>query len=362
MNSMPPPPRVSSDGAFVEFPGLLIIRLMSACNQSCVFCMTKDEIASSGVVDYDEAARVIARQPAGARIEFFGGEPTIHPRFLDLVGVARQRGHDCSIATNGRKLSDQEFVARLAALGSGKIYVRTTVYGDTADVHDYYTNVRGSHAETMRGIRNVVDHGFRVQVNIVILEKNFERLPELAKQINECGVPRIKFGNLVDVESCGPHAVPLSHVSPHLVRAIEISERLGLTVTVEKTPMCAIAGRIDLVSTERVLGQWPRDFNDTGVCGECLVRRWCDGLDPGYVSVFGFGGIHKLDEVPAAAVERCLGREPEFLKFYCVRVENELIDDETARELYAILQTVTAQHGRLAVFPSRYIGAGSGVP
>jgi sulfatase maturation enzyme AslB (radical SAM superfamily) len=317
--------------------------------------MTSDEIASSDEVDYEEAVEAISRQAADSRVEFFGGEPTIHPRFLDLVEAARRRGHQCSMATNGRTLADGGFIRRLAKLGSDAIYIRTTVYGDTAEVHDAYTNVRGSYSETIQGVRNAVELGFKVQVNTVILERNHMHLATIADQVSGLGASHIKFGNLVDVDSCADHAVPMSRVSPHLIRAIDVSERHDLSVTVEKTPICAIAGRIDLVSTERDLGQWPREYDDAGECRSCLVRPWCDGLDPGYVSVFGFEGIRSLDKVPALAIERCSERTPEFLKTHCVRVERELLDEKTAEHLNIILKDVASQHGRLAVFASRYV-------
>jgi pyruvate-formate lyase-activating enzyme len=317
--------------------------------------MTRDEIASATTVDYSQAEAAIVSQPPGTRIEFFGGEPTLHPRFLDFVRLAREHGHSCSMATNGRRLSDEDFVSRLAELGAEEIYVRTSVYGDCAAVHDQYTGVQGSYAETWAGILHCLRRGFLVQVNTVILEKNVERLTAIARRVHQFEVPRIKFGNLVDVELCAPHAVPLSRVSEPLNRAIEVSEDLGLVVTVEKTPICVIAGRIDLVSTERQLGHWPRGFDDQGVCGDCLVRSWCDGLDPGYVSVFGYDGIHRLEKVPAKAVEGDPERPPEFLKMHCVRVPNPKLDEATATKLHRVLTAVENQHGRLAVFPNRTI-------
>ncbi len=343
-------PSSSAGTSFVAFPGLLVIRLVDRCNQRCRFCMARDEIAASNPVDYDEAIAAIAGQPECQRVEFFGGEPTLHPRFLDLVRFARERRHQCSIATNGRRLSDERFVDALAALGSAAIYLRTSIYGDTAETHDYYTNVGGSHAQTVRGIGHAVARGFTVQVNIVILRGNCDRLETFPRQVAEWGARRIKFGSLVDVESCPEHAVPLSDVSPHLVQAIALAERLGLTVTVEKTPICTIGGRVDLVSTERALGNWPRAFDDGGACRGCVFREWCDGLDPGYAARFGLGGIHRMEKVPAIAIERCRQREPEFLKMHCALAARLEAGDRDARELRELSRLVTAQHGRLAVF------------
>ena len=41
---------------FHEVPGILLVRLMSRCNEKCLFCMVADEIALSDDLDYQEVA------------------------------------------------------------------------------------------------------------------------------------------------------------------------------------------------------------------------------------------------------------------------------------------------------------------
>ena len=130
---------------FHEVPGILLVRLMSRCNERCVFCMVADEIEQSADLDYLAAADRITSQPAGTQIEFFGGEPTIYPRFLDLLTVARQHGYYCSVATNMRIFHSEAFTRRVASLDASQIYMRTSIYGDSVELHDRYTATRGSY-------------------------------------------------------------------------------------------------------------------------------------------------------------------------------------------------------------------------
>src|SRR5262245_1057462 len=141
---------------FVEVPGILMIRLMSRCNEKCLFCMVADEIAGSDDLNFQEAVARIASQPPGTLIEFFGGEPTIYPQFLDLLRETRQRGYPCSIATNLRIFHSRKFTRAVADLDATQIYIRTSIYGCDVALHDYYTATPGSYAQTLAGIHNIV--------------------------------------------------------------------------------------------------------------------------------------------------------------------------------------------------------------
>jgi pyruvate-formate lyase-activating enzyme len=342
---------------FHEVPGILLVRLMSRCNEKCLFCMVADEIAQSDDLNFQEAVDKIISQPIGTQIEFFGGEPTIYPRFLDLLRVARQHGYYCSIASNVRIFHSDRYTDAVAALDPSKIYIRTSIYGDTEALHDYYTDTPGSYRQTVRGIQNIVQAGFMCQVNIVILKENVDKLSSIVDQVHTWGVPRIKFGNLISLSTCGPHAVRLSTVRPRLRDAIGRAESFGLTVTVEKTPVCVASGRIDLMSTERMIYQSTRSFDDPGTCGGCLVRPWCDGLDPDYVTLFGYDGIERLTAISPAVLSGSLKQsgEPELLKMHCVEIADSRPDEATMLALYELSQRVAAKHGCLAVFPSEYI-------
>src|SRR5687767_10248492 len=113
---------------FYEIPGILLIRLMSRCNEKCVFCMVETEISETDDVEYSEAEAMIVKQPPGTIIEFFGGEPTIYPHFMRLLQLARGRGYHCSIATNARIFHSSKFTRRVSELGVDNIYIRTSLY------------------------------------------------------------------------------------------------------------------------------------------------------------------------------------------------------------------------------------------
>ncbi|MEI8254868.1 MAG: radical SAM protein, partial [Deltaproteobacteria bacterium] len=114
---------------------LPIIEITNHCNLSCPICivrnrhnyeMTKDEFAT--ILD-----GLVAREGTLETLNLSGGEPTLHPHFLELVDMARARKEIArvSVATNGLRLaSDPALCDALAARG---VYV--SLQYDAPDGH-----------------------------------------------------------------------------------------------------------------------------------------------------------------------------------------------------------------------------------
>jgi len=125
--------------------GLGNIDLTNRCDLVCPICFANANVA--GYVyepSYEEIVQMLkafrGEQPvAGRMIQFSGGEPTLHPRFLDIVRASRRLGFShVQIASNGINLSDHRFAAECAEAGLHTIYLQFD--GVTDDV---YRKTRG---------------------------------------------------------------------------------------------------------------------------------------------------------------------------------------------------------------------------
>jgi radical S-adenosyl methionine domain-containing protein 2 len=79
--------------------------LFKPCDAACGFCFaTFRDVA--GQLSRDDAFRLIETLRAAGveKLNFAGGEPTLHPRIGDLLHLARQLGMVTSIVTNGSRL------------------------------------------------------------------------------------------------------------------------------------------------------------------------------------------------------------------------------------------------------------------
>jgi MoaA/NifB/PqqE/SkfB family radical SAM enzyme len=340
---------------------LLILLLLSRCNNRCRFCMVDDEIETSVDLPLEIGRQLIEDQSPETRIEFFGGEPTIHPHFWELLTLARKRGFNCSIATNGRTFASKKFAGRMASLDAGKIYVRTSLYGPDSEIHDYYTRSPGSFEQTVRGVQHLVQYDFMSQINIVIMNRNANYLTRMVDLVSDLGVPRIKFGMLVDSEKNLSHLVRLAQLRKPLNQAVERALRSGLRVTIEKTPMCLAPSFVSHFTCERQIAPVDRAYAFDGPCGRCVVARWCPGVDPYYLKCFGAEELLPLRSLPADQIHSpdinsLRTFEPEIFKVHFIALQPAWMQDRKAlRRLAALENRIAENLGEIALVPLELI-------
>lgn len=104
---------------------LALIEVNSACNLDCPLCFANSgtHLAKDGFELTLEQVefmldRYVAAEGEPEVLQFSGGEPTLHPRLLDFVEMARQKGISyVMINTNGLRIAhDDELVAGLRRL------------------------------------------------------------------------------------------------------------------------------------------------------------------------------------------------------------------------------------------------------
>ncbi|NYT12325.1 MAG: radical SAM protein [Methanomassiliicoccales archaeon] len=106
--------------------------LTNRCNMKCPICFANANAA--GYVyepSYDEVVQMMQtlrdeRPVPCTAIQFAGGEPTIYPRFFDVIKKAKEMGFaQVQVATNGVKLAnDPDFARKCAEAGLNTIYLQ----------------------------------------------------------------------------------------------------------------------------------------------------------------------------------------------------------------------------------------------
>ena len=176
------PNRCGICGWHTSHTSLANVDLTSRCNLSCHVCFA-DANRMSYELSFDQALdalrRLRAQCPAPAfAVQFSGGEPTVHPRFLDIVAAAKALGFShIQTASNGLKLADPDFARR--ARDAGLQYVYLQMDGTSDDV---FLRLRGRplFATKLAAIESARKAGLRVIF-----------VPTIIKGVNDC-----QIGNL----------------------------------------------------------------------------------------------------------------------------------------------------------------------
>ena len=157
--------------------------ITGACNYRCRHCFAASDAGGmSGGFSLDKCKDVI-RQLAEVgvkRVELTGGEPLVHPHFLEIVEELTARGIKLHyIHTNGALLT-QEVFDKLNALGQ-KPSIGMSF--DGLGTHDWMRNKEGAEADAMRALELTHKNGFYLRVNININEVTAPRLLETCREM-----------------------------------------------------------------------------------------------------------------------------------------------------------------------------------
>ena len=83
------------------------LAISTVCNQNCPYCFTVDYLNKAGghreFLDIDgfEKSLSFLERSGIEEIRLLGGEPTLHPQFIELIKRARKTGKRMVIFSNG---------------------------------------------------------------------------------------------------------------------------------------------------------------------------------------------------------------------------------------------------------------------
>lgn len=163
-----------------------------SCNNKCVWCYADSDPKNKQVMGFSEikeAISLIARIKPKQFI-LIGGEPTIHPKFLEILKYADKKGIKPEIVTNGRLLSDKKFFNNCKDHLSK---VGISIGGASERTHESVTKVKGSFRQTLQAIRNCVESKIAFNVSMTIGNENINEATELIDLLKKEGVKSMTF-------------------------------------------------------------------------------------------------------------------------------------------------------------------------
>ena len=127
------------------------------CNDNCIFCYDGTSRKTAPDLLLKEAKKTIVkmRNEGKKTISLGGSEPTIYPHILELTDFIKNLGLKFRMASNLKRCSDKNFAKILTENGLYEVY--TSLHGDTAELHDKITRVKGSFEARTQGIKNLID-------------------------------------------------------------------------------------------------------------------------------------------------------------------------------------------------------------
>jgi MoaA/NifB/PqqE/SkfB family radical SAM enzyme len=257
-----PTPWIGPNGRVME---RLELHLTYTCPERCSFCSEDHRMRSYSPypVNWARAATVLRQQAARGvkNIHLTGGEPTIHPQFVEVLALAKKLGMRTSVGTIGTMLARRDFAARAMPHLDEALF---SLHGPDAATHDAMAGRAGSFEQVCTAITNAreLGKGFRAYVNTVVTRENVEALPDTAALADALGAELIVISNLTPegkgYDAYERLAVPLETLARILPRVPARAPRA--VVRFFGVPMCILGDHAflsnDLHWDPRVTVEW----------------------------------------------------------------------------------------------------------
>jgi radical SAM protein with 4Fe4S-binding SPASM domain len=127
-------------------------------------------------------------------IIFPGGEPTLVPWLFDLIGEAVRLGLIAGLNTNGRRLAEFGFAARLKSAGLD--HVQITLESSRSAVHNAMT-AADSFAETLAGVRQSLSAGLHTITNTTLTRQNVDHAREIVDFLHSLGLKTFAMNGMI---------------------------------------------------------------------------------------------------------------------------------------------------------------------
>lgn len=299
----------------------LELHITYTCPERCLFCSEDHRMARFNPypVTLGRVVRILREHAARGveAVHFTGGEPTVHPDFLEILQTARQLGLRTSMGTIGTGLANPSFAARAMPYLDDVLF---SLHGADAATHDGLTRHPGSFDKLWRAVHNAKEKaGFRPSFNSVLTRVNLATLPDIGALIAASGGGLWIISNLTP-EGAGEDRYDLLAVRLAEIGAVaEASVRAASPAIVRffGVPACVLppAQRMytnDLHWNPRVTVEWAahpgkvalegiyswtpeRKRAQADVCGGCAWRDLCPGAFAAYLERHGAGELRPLE-------------------------------------------------------------------
>jgi len=264
------------------------VRLVTACNSRCVFCLDTD--TPRGVyIPEDEIRRELDRgreQLHADKVIVSGGEGSIHPKFIEIIRYAKDIGYSrVQTVTNGVMLSKRDFYNRAVEAGLGEITY--SLHGHTAELHDRLTATPGAFNKLMKGMMRAIREGrIIVNVDVCINKQNVPYIDQIVDLCLQAGVREFDLLHVI------PQGVafenrkdlfydPVDHL-PRLKKVFSLNRHPGVVIWTNRFPVEFLEDLEDLIQDphkmlDEVNGRrfQVRKYLDEGVPLECRDKERC---------------------------------------------------------------------------------------
>jgi MoaA/NifB/PqqE/SkfB family radical SAM enzyme len=291
------------------------------CGSACNFCCVRDKVDwfrqthTSPHMALDAIKEIVDEKAAAgfSYVTLTGGEPTLHPKFPEIVRYCKKLNMRVSVNSNATILSNESFCRDVAPF-IDEIVV--SIHGHTRQLHDRLTGTSGSYDKFIKAMVNLhrVPGETYLITDTVILTENIAFMAQITDFLTE--FPKLNHILFSNVNIPPDKVELLRHLVPTLPQVQDILPTIATRVTARKgrilrfygIPLC-IMGEYKAHSSDlsfepkTVIEQYMKNGRmhrkespaprpnkakrKTAKCLGCFYENLCGGVFNSYFTLFG---------------------------------------------------------------------------
>ncbi len=110
-----------------------LVRMTEQCNLDCPICLAKANTEGTPDLDLTGLEELLS-QRRGIKIDLMSAEPTVRADLEDWIRKVKRAGNIAALHTNGLKLADPDYVARLKRAGVDEVFLQFDGFDDNAHI------------------------------------------------------------------------------------------------------------------------------------------------------------------------------------------------------------------------------------
>lgn len=174
------------------FPRYLQIELTKRCNLYCPHCYKSANDNDAADIDVLELKKIIdfIGENRVEKVGFTGGEPLLHPQFIDIVKYIQKITHaDIELNTNGLLVGElpMEFLKKFRAIS-------ISMYGKDRDEFLKKTGSLNGFDKFVESCKKLSENGVRFNLSLIMTKDRLNHMEEYVLLAIELGASSMSFG------------------------------------------------------------------------------------------------------------------------------------------------------------------------
>jgi His-Xaa-Ser system radical SAM maturase HxsC len=280
------------------------------CNNKCLMCTNPDRPWPAWDGSFDYSYKALIKRLKGKTDEIgkknaiylTGGEPTIHPHFVDLLHFLNRTfpKQTIKLLTNGRRFTYASFAKTVLNI-CPRLEVDLSLYGPNQKIHDAVTRSPGSFEQTTTGLRNLLDHKKSQQtigLRLVLTKLSYKYLAETLELVHKkfLEVDRVAV-IFIEMEAQAEKnldsvGITYNQLKKYLKSVYPLIDGLK-EFRLYHFPLCAVDKKL-WPFVWRTLP--PNEVAFVKICSRCLYKEVCLGIHKQYLKNVGSKEFKPIEE------------------------------------------------------------------